>query len=39
MAFVGVYLDRAKNAEAVRDLKKIPEVLECLHHRKLVYIN
>jgi Lrp/AsnC family transcriptional regulator for asnA, asnC and gidA len=30
MAFVGVYLDKAaRNAEAVRDLKKIPEVLEC----------
>ncbi len=30
MAFVGIYLDRAaKNLEAVRDLKKIPEVLEC----------
>lgn len=30
MAFVGVYLDKAaRNSEAVRDLKKIPEVLEC----------
>lgn len=30
MAFVGVYLDKASsNAEAVRELKKIPEVLEC----------
>lgn len=30
MAFVGVYLDRAaRNAEAIRELKKIPEVLEC----------
>ncbi|NBL64618.1 winged helix-turn-helix transcriptional regulator [Flavobacterium sp. NST-5] len=30
MAFVGIYLDKAaKNLEAVRDLKKIPEVLEC----------
>jgi Lrp/AsnC family transcriptional regulator for asnA, asnC and gidA len=29
MAFVGVYLDKAaRNAEAVRDLKKIPEVLD-----------
>lgn len=30
MAFVGIYLDKAaRNPEAVRDLKKIPEVLEC----------
>jgi Lrp/AsnC family transcriptional regulator for asnA, asnC and gidA len=30
MAFVGVYLDKASsNAEAVKELKKIPEVLEC----------
>jgi Lrp/AsnC family transcriptional regulator for asnA, asnC and gidA len=30
MAFVGVYLDKAaRNAEAVKDLRKIPEVLEC----------
>ncbi|MBP4140868.1 Lrp/AsnC ligand binding domain-containing protein [Flavobacterium sp. I-SCBP12n] len=30
MAFVGIYLDKASsNPEAVRDLKKIPEVLEC----------
>lgn len=30
MAFVGVYLDKAmSNPEAVRQLKKIPEVLEC----------
>lgn len=30
MAFVGVYLDKAaRNSEAVKDLKKIPEVLEC----------
>jgi len=30
MAFVGVYLDKAaRNLEAVRELKKIPEVLEC----------
>jgi len=30
MAFVGVYLEKAKNnAEAVRQLKRIPEVLEC----------
>lgn len=30
MAFVGVYLDRAaNNARAVRQLKDIPEVLEC----------
>ncbi|MGB0981098.1 MAG: Lrp/AsnC ligand binding domain-containing protein [Winogradskyella sp.] len=30
MAFVGVYLDKAvSNPEAVRQLKKIPEVIEC----------
>lgn len=30
MAFVGVYLDKAaRNAEAVKELKKISEVLEC----------
>ncbi len=30
MAFVGVYLDKASsNSEAVKELKKIPEVLEC----------
>jgi len=30
MAFVGIYLDRAaSNPEAVKELKKIPEVLEC----------
>jgi len=30
MAFVGVYLDKAaNNAEAVKQLKKIPEVIEC----------
>lgn len=30
MAFVGVYLDKAaRNPEAVKELKKIPEVLEC----------
>ena len=30
MAFVGIYLDKAaRNSEAVKDLKKIPEVLEC----------
>jgi Lrp/AsnC family transcriptional regulator for asnA, asnC and gidA len=30
MAFVGIYLDKAmSNPEAVRELKKIPEVLEC----------
>lgn len=30
MAFVGIYLDKAaRNSEAVRDLRKIPEVLEC----------
>jgi Lrp/AsnC family transcriptional regulator, regulator for asnA, asnC and gidA len=30
MAFVGVYLDKAaRNPEAVRELKKISEVLEC----------
>ena len=30
MAFVGIYLDKAmNNPEAVRQLKRIPEVLEC----------
>ncbi len=30
MAFIGIYLDKAaRNPEAVRELKKIPEVLEC----------
>lgn len=30
MAFVGIYLDKASsNPEAVKELKKIPEVLEC----------
>lgn len=30
MAFVGVYLDKAsRNPEAVAELRKIPEVLEC----------
>ena len=30
MAFVGIYLEKAKNnADAVRQLKRIPEVLEC----------
>ena len=30
MAFIGVYLEKASsNAEAVKELKKIPEVLEC----------
>jgi Lrp/AsnC family transcriptional regulator for asnA, asnC and gidA len=30
MAFVGVYLDKAaRNLEAVKELRKIPEVLEC----------
>ena len=30
MAFVGIYLDKAaSNPDAVRELKKIPEVLEC----------
>jgi Lrp/AsnC family transcriptional regulator for asnA, asnC and gidA len=30
MAFVGVYLDKAaRNLDAVRELRKIPEVLEC----------
>ena len=30
MAYVGVYLDKAmSNPEAVKELKKIPEVLEC----------
>jgi len=30
MAFVGIYLDKASsNADTVRELKKIPEILEC----------
>ena len=30
MAFVGIYLEKAaKNLETVKELKKIPEVLEC----------
>lgn len=30
MSFVGIYLDKAaRNSEAVRELQKIPEVLEC----------
>jgi Lrp/AsnC family transcriptional regulator for asnA, asnC and gidA len=30
MAFVGIYLDKASsNSEAVKELRKIPEVLEC----------
>jgi Lrp/AsnC family transcriptional regulator for asnA, asnC and gidA len=30
MAFVGIYLDKASsNAETVKELRKIPEVLEC----------
>ncbi|MEC5165837.1 Lrp/AsnC family transcriptional regulator for asnA, asnC and gidA [Flavobacterium sp. PL11] len=30
MAFVGIYLDKAaRNHEALKDLRKIPEVLEC----------
>jgi Lrp/AsnC family transcriptional regulator for asnA, asnC and gidA len=30
LAFIGIYLDRAlRNQEAVRQLKKIPEVIEC----------
>jgi len=30
MAFIGIYLDKASsNAETVKELKKIPEVLEC----------
>ncbi|MCB0388899.1 MAG: Lrp/AsnC ligand binding domain-containing protein, partial [Winogradskyella sp.] len=30
MAFVGIYLDKAmSNPEAVKQLQKIPEVLEC----------
>lgn len=30
MAFVGIYLDKAsRNPETVKELKKIPEVLEC----------
>jgi Lrp/AsnC family transcriptional regulator, regulator for asnA, asnC and gidA len=30
MAFIGIYLDKASsNPEAVKELKKIPEVLEC----------
>jgi Lrp/AsnC family transcriptional regulator for asnA, asnC and gidA len=30
VAFIGIYLDKASsNAEAVKELRKIPEVLEC----------
>jgi Lrp/AsnC family transcriptional regulator for asnA, asnC and gidA len=30
MAFIGIYLDKAmSNPEAVKQLKKIPEVIEC----------
>lgn len=30
MAFVGIFLDKASsNSEAVKELKKIPEILEC----------
>ncbi len=30
MAFIGIYLDKAiRNPEAVKQLKKIPEVIEC----------
>ena len=30
VAFIGIYLDRAlRNQEAVRQLKKVPEVIEC----------
>jgi Lrp/AsnC family transcriptional regulator for asnA, asnC and gidA len=30
MAFIGIYLDKAmRNPEAVKQLKEIPEVLEC----------
>ena len=30
MAFVGIYLDKAiRNTEAVKQLEKIPEVIEC----------
>jgi Lrp/AsnC family transcriptional regulator, regulator for asnA, asnC and gidA len=30
MAFIGIYLDKASsNSEVVKELKKIPEVLEC----------
>jgi len=30
MAFIGIYLEKAAdNAEVVRELKKIPEVIEC----------
>ena len=30
MAFIGIYLDKAvRNPEAVKQIKKIPEVLEC----------
>ena len=30
LAFIGIYLDRAiRNQEAVRQLKKVPEVIEC----------
>lgn len=32
MAFIGIYLDRASNnAQTVKELKKIPEVLECYY--------
>ncbi|WP_395045623.1 Lrp/AsnC family transcriptional regulator, partial [Flavobacterium sp.] len=30
MAFIGIYLEKAaSNSEAVKELKKIPEILEC----------
>ena len=30
MAFIGIYLDKAiRNPEAVKQLEKIPEVIEC----------
>ena len=30
LAFIGIYLDQAlRNQEAVRQLKKVPEVIEC----------
>lgn len=30
MAFIGVYLEKAaNNSEAVKELRKIPEILEC----------
>ena len=39
VAFIGIYLDKAmRNPEAVKQLKSIPEVIECqLYNRKLEY--